>query len=224
MPYKLQKFSRAHSLMEITRKTLIDLKIPTTKHHYFFFFFNDTATPEIYTLSLHDALPIYQELSGHLRVGLRRPLREVGHQRSESLLLAHSVILHRPWVGLHHRLDHGQQGCLVADLRESVLGHDVGRSAPRFHRLHQHLASLVASDSARRHELYEVRQVLGVGNLARRGHLADDPVGHVLGVRARGAGPFEQAGEVAAGADQHRVPPGHPPARPHPPPPPARPP
>src|SRR5256885_9504389 len=26
---------------------------------FFFFFFNDTATTEIYTLSLHDALPIY---------------------------------------------------------------------------------------------------------------------------------------------------------------------
>src|SRR5258706_10450353 len=26
-----------------------------------FFFFNDTATTEIYTLSLHDALPIYQD-------------------------------------------------------------------------------------------------------------------------------------------------------------------
>src|SRR2546426_1248514 len=26
--------------------------------HPFFFFFNDTATTEIYTLSLHDALPI----------------------------------------------------------------------------------------------------------------------------------------------------------------------
>ena len=25
-----------------------------------FFFFNDTATTEIYTLSLHDALPIWQ--------------------------------------------------------------------------------------------------------------------------------------------------------------------
>src|SRR2546422_10906639 len=25
---------------------------------FFFFFFNDTATPEIYPLSLHDALPI----------------------------------------------------------------------------------------------------------------------------------------------------------------------
>ena len=28
---------------------------------FFFFFFNDTATTEIYTLSLHDALPIYEE-------------------------------------------------------------------------------------------------------------------------------------------------------------------
>src|SRR2546430_8620210 len=35
----------------------------------FFFFFNDTATTEIYTLSLHDALPI----SAHLRAaGVRR--------------------------------------------------------------------------------------------------------------------------------------------------------
>src|SRR5450830_1001941 len=30
---------------------------------FFFFFFNDTATTEIYTLSLHDALPIYSQLS-----------------------------------------------------------------------------------------------------------------------------------------------------------------
>src|SRR5256885_13353043 len=29
-------------------------------NHPFFFFFNDTATTEIYTLSLHDALPICQ--------------------------------------------------------------------------------------------------------------------------------------------------------------------
>src|SRR5256885_4546869 len=28
---------------------------------FFFFFFNDTATTEIYTLSLHDALPISQQ-------------------------------------------------------------------------------------------------------------------------------------------------------------------
>src|SRR5438105_15075794 len=30
----------------------------------FFFFFNDTATTEIYTLSLHDALPIWGRSSG----------------------------------------------------------------------------------------------------------------------------------------------------------------
>src|SRR2546430_15756262 len=29
---------------------------------FFFFFFNDTATTEIYTLSLHDALPIFEAL------------------------------------------------------------------------------------------------------------------------------------------------------------------
>src|SRR2546429_6432315 len=30
--------------------------------YFFFFFFNDTATTEIYTLSLHDALPICETL------------------------------------------------------------------------------------------------------------------------------------------------------------------
>src|SRR6266511_746325 len=32
------------------------------KFPFFFFFFNDTATTEIYTLSLHDALPIFRRL------------------------------------------------------------------------------------------------------------------------------------------------------------------
>src|SRR2546427_4040957 len=32
--------------------------IPISISTFFFFFFNDTATTEIYTLSLHDALPI----------------------------------------------------------------------------------------------------------------------------------------------------------------------
>src|SRR5260364_344981 len=35
--------------------------------HAFFFFFNDTATTEIYTLSLHDALPISCSLSSSWR-------------------------------------------------------------------------------------------------------------------------------------------------------------
>src|ERR1041384_8770050 len=37
----------------------------------FFFFFNDTATTEIYTLSLHDALPIS---CGEISPATRRPI------------------------------------------------------------------------------------------------------------------------------------------------------
>src|SRR6478609_11861391 len=47
-----------------------------------FFFFNDTATTEIYTLSLHDALPICRRPPRRPR----RPRREAGrgcHGRSE---------------------------------------------------------------------------------------------------------------------------------------------
>src|SRR6266508_5418789 len=37
-------------------------------YYLFFFFFNDTATTEIYTLSLHDALPIWLQLVQDQRV------------------------------------------------------------------------------------------------------------------------------------------------------------
>src|SRR5438034_7338577 len=64
--------------------------------HYVFFFFNDTATTEIYTLSLHDALPIF-----HLRhhkveedhVGLiRLHAREQADRKSTRLNSSHTVI------------------------------------------------------------------------------------------------------------------------------------
>src|SRR2546430_11660243 len=54
-----------------------------------FFFFNDTATTEIYTLSLHDALPISGEIELSVAVGIRtgeleeRPRRRMQHVRSE---------------------------------------------------------------------------------------------------------------------------------------------
>src|SRR2546427_11509749 len=44
----------------------------------FFFFFNDTATTEIYTLSLHDALPIFAE---HPRRGGRALEPRAGEAR-----------------------------------------------------------------------------------------------------------------------------------------------
>src|SRR5436309_14304137 len=48
------------------------IRVPTSLFFLFFFFFNDTATTEIYTLSLHDALPISQR-SG-FRMGSRGPI------------------------------------------------------------------------------------------------------------------------------------------------------
>src|SRR2546430_15021549 len=54
----------------------------------FFFFFNDTATTEIYTLSLHDALPIFDEGAGaaaacRLHVDLLRFPRPGGGRSEE---------------------------------------------------------------------------------------------------------------------------------------------
>src|SRR5688572_31622079 len=44
----------------------------------FFFFFNDTATTEIYTLSLHDALPIFLSATDHVRATRQEWARQVG--------------------------------------------------------------------------------------------------------------------------------------------------
>src|SRR3712207_9200152 len=43
-----------------------------SRKHGLFFFFNDTATTEIYTLSLHDALPIWEIVRYSRRDDLRR--------------------------------------------------------------------------------------------------------------------------------------------------------
>src|SRR5437773_12524055 len=44
-----------------------------TSIFFFFFFFNDTATTEIYTLSLHDALPIFGSRQPIWSSGLSAP-------------------------------------------------------------------------------------------------------------------------------------------------------
>src|SRR3712207_7934079 len=65
----------------------------TRPHSPLFFFFNDTATTEIYTLSLHDALPI---LVGRRKLGFRTKLASEqptgqGHTRNNpNLTLARS--------------------------------------------------------------------------------------------------------------------------------------
>ena len=64
----------------------------------FFFFFNYTATPEIYTLSLHDALPIF--LPGHFPVGGRQqPLEDLDPVGSDALAQDDAIGLRAHPVG-----------------------------------------------------------------------------------------------------------------------------
>src|SRR2546430_11506659 len=49
-----------------------------------FFFFNDTATTEIYTLSLHDALPISNRTGTSIEFALRGPGTGAGTTASRS--------------------------------------------------------------------------------------------------------------------------------------------
>src|SRR5436190_4376938 len=61
-----------------------------------FFFFNDTATTEIYTLSLHDALPIYPKVEPFAFAGAPGLIRSPGPTRvdrkSTRLNSSHTVI------------------------------------------------------------------------------------------------------------------------------------
>src|SRR2546422_6366864 len=61
----------------------------------YFFFFNDTATTEIYTLSLHDALPISLRVAGHLDpLHRRQVLVDLVAQHGEPLLERRELLGH----------------------------------------------------------------------------------------------------------------------------------
>src|SRR6266404_1495341 len=70
--------SELQSLAYLVCRLLLEKK----KHrisYVFSFFFNDTATTEIYTLSLHDALPISRS-SGRSMAARRSPSCGAGHR------------------------------------------------------------------------------------------------------------------------------------------------
>src|SRR2546430_17365961 len=80
----------------------------------FFFFFNDTATTEIYTLSLHDALPIYV-----LRVVLATvhiALAEVPRALTQASLEATIVLTARELRSEEHTSELQSQSNLVCRL------------------------------------------------------------------------------------------------------------
>src|SRR3954464_16101921 len=68
----------------------------TALHHscviLFFFFFNDTATTEIYTLSLHDALPISRSCWRRWARRAARHWRSAGDRKSTRLNSSHTII------------------------------------------------------------------------------------------------------------------------------------
>src|SRR5437588_13068462 len=63
----------------------------------FFFFFNDTATTEIYTLSLHDALPILSEPVGFIHRPMLHawPASSARSEEHTSELQSHSDLVCR---------------------------------------------------------------------------------------------------------------------------------
>src|SRR3712207_8796290 len=72
---------------------------------FYVFFFNDTATTEIYTLSLHDALPIWGPARGQELHGRRHELRDGrGHGRGRrGRLRGHERRRGRGGLALHGR-------------------------------------------------------------------------------------------------------------------------
>src|SRR5256885_14877593 len=81
-----------------------------------FFFFNDTATTEIYTLSLHDALPIcLDQQHGGLAL-----VRIGSMEGSVDLLRIVAAAAQVPDLVVAHVLDHLQRARIAA---EEVLAH-----------------------------------------------------------------------------------------------------
>src|SRR5256885_11920344 len=113
----------------------------------FFFFFNDTATTEIYTLSLHDALPIWRTFQvvrtfprlsvlENVMVGAFVHARAVGRARAVAVTALAQV-------GLEDRADDAPGGLTTLELRLMELARCLA-TAPRLVLLDEPLAGLSA--------------------------------------------------------------------------------
>src|SRR6266542_1675796 len=98
-------------------------------YYFIFFFFNDTATTEIYTLSLHDALPILAVADG---LGVIRPVGNALERLAE-----------RPVARV---VDHAGE---LAQIRQAVVVHD-GRDRARPLSVGRDLGADVADHLVRR--------------------------------------------------------------------------
>src|SRR2546430_13399516 len=95
---------------------------------FYFFFFNDTATTEIYTLSLHDALPIYQPQGIHPRdpaAGLY-PVQRVP-ARPLHLPILRQAVRHADRKSTRLNSSHSQISYAVFCLKKKNLNHNWSR-------------------------------------------------------------------------------------------------
>src|ERR1017187_9508581 len=88
----------------------------------FFFFFNDTATTEIYPLSLHDALPI--SCFALRQIARRKRLRESGQERGCKELQSRQL----PWRACLS-VDFGPLASARKDNRLSLCERKISRSS-----------------------------------------------------------------------------------------------
>src|SRR6266540_6222388 len=152
---------------------------------FFVFFFNDTATTEIYTLSLHDALPIcdlhylaadaFELPSGYVvAIEVNDQIEGLGEH------LAHDALGH-VLAGHQGGIDERVQG-----FGRAVGVHGAEEAAARVHRPTEleglgpaHLADDDPVGSHRQDELHEVAQTdLPRAVESRRTHLVVGPVGN----------------------------------------------
>src|SRR5256884_2326668 len=143
---------------------------------YIFFFFNDTATTEIYTLSLHDALPIFRPLDRGEHI---RPHRE---QRGSTGNLELQQRLPRV-----HRADHRDRAILDREV-DDVLSertpqprrHARGEVLPRCAGGEHHRSVAAARDALGRGARVALRGIQGERRVRQRDHFVRAVPAHLL--------------------------------------------
>src|SRR3712207_9202854 len=99
-----------------------------------FFFFNDTATTEIYTLSLHDALPIYR-LVEILHLDAVDASADLAHLACFELARAVCLMPVPVLVGIGHEVDRG--------LLDEVAHRSLDRKSTRLNSSHANISYAV---------------------------------------------------------------------------------
>src|SRR6266481_5312638 len=102
--------------------------------YFFFFFFNDTATTEIYTLSLHDALPIESRMISRRIEGAQKAVEAQNFEARKHLLEYDDVMnkQREAVYGLRHQLLEGvdQKELILEDYVSGILSDLMDQFAP----------------------------------------------------------------------------------------------